>query len=291
MTGQIRLLRAHGAPGADAPARLELEHLVDQQKGLSMMRKPPRRPLSYSPVLGAAPVRLELARCESTQAELARLAEAGAPPWSWVRADEQTAGRGRRGRHWSAPAGTALLASILLRPARAPAELAALSLVAGAAVCETARSVGADASLVWPNDVVTAGGKLAGTLPELVPGPAILLGVGVNVDDAPALEPPRRAVSLRALGLDPPSPRELLERLVERLQPLAEAFDAGGFVAVASRVRELDALAGRTVAVELAAGARIEGTGAGIADDGALLVETAGGTHMLTSGEVVRVTP
>src|SRR5262245_8491550 len=124
---------------------------------------------------------VELGRVGSTQDELRALAAAGAPAFTAVRADEQTAGRGRRGRTWSAPAGTALLVSILLRPGRPADELGALSLVGGLAVCEALRTTGTRPRLRWPNDVVVDGRKIAGVLPELVEGPAVVLGVGVNV--------------------------------------------------------------------------------------------------------------
>ena len=73
----------------------------------------------------------ELESCASTQDELRALAAAGAPAFTAVRADVQRAGRGRRGRRWEAPAGTALLVSILLRPVRPAHELPVLSLAGG----------------------------------------------------------------------------------------------------------------------------------------------------------------
>ena len=87
----------------------------------------------------------ELASCASTQDELRALAAAGAPAFTAVRADVQHAGRGRRGRRWEAPAGTALLVSILLRPRRPSHEVPVLSLAGGIAAVECARAFGADA--------------------------------------------------------------------------------------------------------------------------------------------------
>src|SRR5262249_49834152 len=123
----------------------------------------------------------ELAACESTQDELRRLAQGGAPAFTAVRADVQHAGRGRRGRRWEARAGTALLVSILLRPRRLPHELPVLSLAGGIAAVECARGFGARAGLSWPNDVVCEHRKLAGVLAELGPDGSVLLGVGMNL--------------------------------------------------------------------------------------------------------------
>src|SRR6185295_9871007 len=100
---------------------------------------------------------VELPSCASTQDELRSLAAAGAAAFTAVRADVQEAGRGRRGRRWEAPTGTALLVSILLRPRRPMHEVPVLSLAGGVAAVECARRFGATAGLSWPNDVVCEG--------------------------------------------------------------------------------------------------------------------------------------
>jgi BirA family transcriptional regulator, biotin operon repressor / biotin---[acetyl-CoA-carboxylase] ligase len=127
------------------------------------------------------PRTIELERCDSTQDELRLLARAGAPAFTVVRADVQDAGRGRRGRVWQTRPGAALLASVLLRPRRAPSELAALAIVGGIAAARVAGRLGVDARVRWPNDVVVAGRKLVGVLPEASRG-RVVLGIGVNVN-------------------------------------------------------------------------------------------------------------
>ena len=122
--------------------------------------------------------RLHLRSTDSTNERARALALAGAPHGTLVTAAEQTAGRGRQGRRWSAPAGSALLMSLLLRD---PPPL--LPLIAAVAVCDVA---GDDARVKWPNDIVFARGgrlaKLAGILIEGRPQEGwAVLGIGVNV--------------------------------------------------------------------------------------------------------------
>ena len=126
--------------------------------------------------------RLHLRSTGSTNDRARELALAGAPDGTLVTADEQSAGRGRQGRRWSAPPGSALLLSLVLRFAPgSPPRL--LPLAAAVAVCDVA---GADARVKWPNDVVLARGrglaKLAGILIEGRPQDGwAVLGLGLNV--------------------------------------------------------------------------------------------------------------
>jgi BirA family biotin operon repressor/biotin-[acetyl-CoA-carboxylase] ligase len=135
-------------------------------------------------------------QCASTQ----RLLNPDAPEGATVAADLQTHGRGRLGRIWEAPAGRALLFSVLLRPAPPMVLWPELSLVAGEAVAASLRTeAGVSAALSHPNDVVIGDRKLAGILPEASSG-KVVLGIGVNVnqtaDELPA-ETPKPSTSLR----------------------------------------------------------------------------------------------
>ena len=125
-------------------------------------------------------------RCASTQ----RLVGEDDPEGATVAADEQTEGRGRLGRRWEAPPGRAIRVSVLLRPDPPMPLWPELSLVAGEAVAAALRAeTGVEASLRHPNDVVVAGRKLVGVLPEARKG-RVVLGIGVNVnqtaDELPA---------------------------------------------------------------------------------------------------------
>jgi BirA family transcriptional regulator, biotin operon repressor / biotin---[acetyl-CoA-carboxylase] ligase len=134
--------------------------------------------------------------CPSTQ----RLLGDSDPEGAAVAADEQTEGRGRLGRRWEAPAGRAILCSVLLRPELPMPLWPELSLVAGKAVADAIRAeTGVDASLRHPNDVVVAGRKLAGLLAEAQRG-RVVLGIGVNVNQTAEelpVDTPKPPTSLR----------------------------------------------------------------------------------------------
>jgi BirA family transcriptional regulator, biotin operon repressor / biotin---[acetyl-CoA-carboxylase] ligase len=207
----------------------------------------------------------------STNDRARELAVAGAPHGTVVTAGVQTTGRGRQGRAWTAPAGSSVLLSLILR------ELdALLPLRAGLAVADVA---GPDALVKWPNDVLLRGGKVAGILAEARPGDGwAVLGIGLNValrlDRLPAELRSRAATLGRTPGDVPAVLRELLAALERRLgQPRT---------AVVTEIRARDALLDRPVA--WAGGA---GVGAGIDDSGALRVRLDDGSvAVLDAGEV-----
>ena len=214
--------------------------------------------------------RLHRRRTTSTN-ELAReLAAAGAPHGTLVTASEQTAGRGRQGRVWSAPPGRALLCSIVLRD---PPRL--LPLAAGAAVAEI---VGDNAQIKWPNDVLVAGRKVAGILVEGRPQEGwAVLGIGVNVALRPDDFPAELRGSAAGLGLEPDAIEPTLVSLLESLERWLSAQPSD----VLEAVRRRDALLDRDV--RWASG---QGRGVGIDGDGRLLVATDSGRVALDAGEV-----
>jgi len=150
----------------------------------------------------------------STMDEVRTLAEEGSPEGTVVLAREQRAGRGRHGRRWESAADRGVWLSVLLRPTTScPAarieQVGLLPLVVGLAVRDSlAQRYGVDVVVKWPNDVlvssVHAGDeswlKVAGILAEVLPGGAVVVGVGVNIGDAHTL--PSTAASLRASLLD-----------------------------------------------------------------------------------------
>jgi BirA family biotin operon repressor/biotin-[acetyl-CoA-carboxylase] ligase len=226
--------------------------------------------------------RLHLRRTDSTSDRARELALAGAVHGTLVTACEQTAGRGRQGRRWSAPAGSALLMSLVLRPSPSgrvpPPPL--LPLIAALAVCDVA---GEDAQIKWPNDIVLARGerlaKLAGILAEGRPQEGwAMLGIGVNVavriEDLPAELHDSAATLGLARGDVEPVLARLLETLSDRLAQDDEATLAAW--------RERDALRGREVTWNAG-----RGRAAGIDGAGRLIVELAsGGRAALDAGEV-----
>ena len=212
-----------------------------------------------------------LRETDSTNARARELAVAGAPHGTLVTAGVQTAGRGRQGRSWSAPAGRALLLSLVIR---APDPL--LPLRAGLAVADLA---GSEAAVKWPNDVLLDGRKVAGVLVEGRPQEGwAVLGIGVNaavdVDELPADLRDRAGT----LGLRPGRLDEALRALLAALELCLEAPRD----AVLAALRERDALAGRAVRWDGGSG-----TAAGITDEGALRVLLADGRQAeLAAGEV-----
>ena len=207
--------------------------------------------------------RLHHREIDSTNRRARELAGTGAPHGTLVTAGVQTAGRGRQGRRWEAPEGSALLCSLVLREFDA-----LLSLRAGLAVADVA---GAAARVKWPNDVQVDGRKVAGVLVEGRPHEGwAVLGIGVNVSAAPPDVPD--AGTLGRDGVEPVL-AELLAALETRLaEPKAAALDA---------LRARDALLGSEVRWEGG-----EGVADGIDADGGLRVTTAGGEQILSAGEV-----
>ena len=124
---------------------------------------------------------------DSTNDYIKKLAEEGAPHGTLAVADYQSGGKGRRGRSWVTPHGTAIAMSILVRPTLAPEKASMMTLVAGMAVAKSVREVtGLDVKIKWPNDVVINGKKISGTLTEMSMELGaihyIVIGTGINAN-------------------------------------------------------------------------------------------------------------
>jgi len=187
------------------------------------MRVSDLSPGSFEPLLRGRlgrPYRF-VEKCESTQ----RLVAPGEAEGTTVATDLQTHGRGRLGRRWEAPAGQALLFSVLLRPTPPMVLWPELSLVAGDAVAAALRAeTSVAAELSHPNDVLVEGRKLAGILPEASSG-KVVLGIGLNVNqtiEELPVETPKPPTSLR-LETGPEWPRAPL--LAAILLELERRFD------------------------------------------------------------------
>jgi BirA family biotin operon repressor/biotin-[acetyl-CoA-carboxylase] ligase len=226
--------------------------------------------------------RLHLRRTTSTNERARALAEGGAPHGTLVTAEEQSAGRGRQGRTWTAPPGRALLCSVVIRD---PPRL--LPLATGAAVADTVDTVAPaaqPAAIKWPNDVLLDGRKVAGILVEGRPQERwAVVGIGLNVAVAEGDFPPELAGRAGTLGLGPDAIEPALQSLLARL----EHWLAAEAEAVLAAVRARDALLGRPV--RWAGG---EGRGDGIDGEGRLVVITSGGGRVtLEAGEVHLAAP
>lgn len=227
----------------------------------------------------------------STNADLLEQARAGATEGLVLVAEEQTAGRGRLGRTWSAPPGTALTFSVLLRPAGvAPTRLGWLPLLTGIAVATAVRDQAAvPASLKWPNDVLVGERKLAGILAE-AHGDAVVVGVGLNVTLSQADLPVPAATSLlieRAASTDRTS---LLAAILTELGRRYQAWRAGPDQAeLRADYLRWCATIGREVRVELPGGALLTGTAQDVDDAGRLVVRTLDNLVPVGAGDVVHV--
>jgi BirA family transcriptional regulator, biotin operon repressor / biotin---[acetyl-CoA-carboxylase] ligase len=220
------------------------------------------------------------ATCESTQRLLDRSHGEGAV----AVCDEQTGGRGRLGRSWSAPAGTAILVSVLLEPPAGRA-IAELSLVAGVATAEAVEAAtGTRAHIKWPNDVLVDGRKVAGVLAEASEG-AVVLGIGLNVNQVPGQLPANTALPAASLRSADGVRRDRAPILADLLLRLEQAYDGWreqGLAAVHPGLEARDFLRGRRLVVD-----GEPGVGVGIDLGGRLEVDVAGERRLVESGEVL----
>jgi len=214
-----------------------------------------------------------------------------APPF-WILADEQTAGRGRQGRRWHSSPGN-LHATGVFATARPLNELPSLALVAGLAVLDTLVPLLMQPErirLKWPNDVLLTERKLAGILCEserLDGQTLVLVGIGVNLAHWPqAVDRP--ATALAAEGIAPPRPATFLAELAAVFARLRRSWEENGFAALKARYEKWMWGRGQAVVVsdETPQGRRVAGRVAGIDEDGALLLETAGGVMRIVSGRL-----
>jgi len=230
---------------------------------------------------------------DSTQSVAFALAERGAADRTVVVADQQLAGRGRRGRTWSAPTGTSLLASIIVRPRLPQALLSTLSLTTAVAAAEALRRVAhVDARLKWPNDVLVSGRKIAGILLESrtggVPapggGPAIVTIIGVGINLGQREFPVDLADSATSVALETgraPGREAVLTALLEEFDAWRARLESEGFGPIREGWRRLSDTLGRRVTVD-----GVTGTATDLDVDGALLVDVGGSVKRVVAGTV-----
>ena len=208
-------------------------------------------------------------------------------------ADEQTAGRGRRGRTWLSPPGLNLMVSVALRPRLRAADAWQLGMAASLATLRACREV-APVGLKWPNDLVADDGrKVGGLLVETMASAerltAAIVGIGVNVNWANAEMPPEiapDATSLADLSGVEVDRVALLARLLEALDEELAAVESGA--SPLDRYRAACTTLGAIVTVATPEGS-LHGRAVELDGSGALVVETAEGRQVVASGEVLRV--
>jgi BirA family biotin operon repressor/biotin-[acetyl-CoA-carboxylase] ligase len=213
-------------------------------------------------------------------------------------AEEQTAGRGRRGRRWHSAPGSGITFSLsrsLQRPVR---EVAGLSLVAGVAVVRALRALGvAQAALKWPNDLVVNGAKLGGILVE-TRGQGrtthAVIGIGLNCrhDASLELRLRRRLGALdQFIEVTVTDRNEIVARIGRSLVVALDEFETKGLDSARRDWESMDAHAGQHLRVRLADGRVISGVANGLADDGGLRLLTRDGLRAVRNGHVLSARP
>ena len=261
------------------------------------------------PAAATVATRVEVAsRTGSTNADLVRAHALDPGAWpnlSVLVTDDQTDGRGRRGRAWEAPAGTALAISVVLDVSSLrPAERGWVPLLAGAALT---RAVAAQLSaqvgdshtvrMKWPNDVLVDGRKISGILAEVVPGAqdSIVVGAGVNTAMTAEQLPVPTATSLAVLGATV-TPAVLDTLLADYLAALGELVGAllledgdASRSGVHDEVEALCGTIGSSVRVQLPDGTELVGEAVRIGPHGELVVRSGADETSVVAGDVVHV--
>lgn len=253
----------------------------------------------------------------STNSDLVSAAAADPEAWpdlSVLTAERQTAGRGRLDRHWTAPAKSSILVSVLFRPLDSqgrplpPSSLAWLSLLAASALTRTlTERASVDAGIKWPNDVMIRGRKVAGVLAQMVPAAqgtqpaAVVVGTGLNVTARADELPYPAATSLAAEHASTSNRNILLKAYLRELAALYRQFCMadGDPEAVLDRsfslrrqVSRQMVTIGQRVRAELPGGKSLVGEAEALDESGALMIKTGDGTiHPVAAGDVVHLRP
>lgn len=233
---------------------------------------------------------------ESTNAKAFELAHEGGFHGEVIVTEHQTAGKGRRGRSWSSPAGKSLAMSVIIRPEIAPARAPELTLVAAVALVETLIDSGVAAEIKWPNDIQIAGKKVAGILTELSADVErvhfVVLGIGVNLNseakDFPS-ELAELATSVAQIRKSPVHRALFTAALLGKLEGWLETWTEEGFAPVREAWKKHAPMLGQEVLVR-ADNKELRGVAKDLDEAGALLLDLGGGkTERVLSGDVEQV--
>ncbi|MGH4010170.1 MAG: biotin--[acetyl-CoA-carboxylase] ligase [Pseudonocardiaceae bacterium] len=233
----------------------------------------------------------------STNSALADAARQGAPDRTVLVAEHQTAGRGRAARSWVAPARSGLVLSVLLRPMEVPrTRWGWLPLLVGVALCQTVSTLGElPAALKWPNDLLVGAGrrKAAGILVEVVPGSAVVVGIGLNVtlrpDELPVPDATSLAIEQAACTDRDPLLRSLLRALDSEVRLWCEHQGDPVASALREAYRQHCMTLGEQVRVELSGQPTLTGTAVDLDTEGRLVVVSGGQRRALSAGDVTHI--
>lgn len=232
---------------------------------------------------------------ESTNAKAFELAHEGGFHGEVIVTEHQTAGKGRRGRSWTSPAGKSLAMSVILRPEIAPARAPELTLVAAVALAQTLNDTGVDAAIKWPNDVQIDGKKVAGILTELSADVErvhfVVLGIGVNLNADASDFPPELAelaTSVQAARRSSVHRALFMAALLSQLETWVDRWTDEGFEPVRAAWKSLSSTLGQEVLVR-ADNRELRGVAEDLDASGALLLRVGDRLERVLSGDVEQV--
>ena len=205
-------------------------------------------------------------------------------------AEQQLAGRGRRGKAWASPYACNLYLSVVWEFSGGAAALEGLSLAVGVAIVDALKNAGIDgASLKWPNDVLFDSQKLAGVLLEMTGDASgqcqVVVGIGLNVAMPKGQTIDQPWVDVRAINPKAANRNQVLALLLNELMPLLANFEKDGFSTYRERWMQLDAFYNKEVAMTLGESV-VLGAATGVDETGALQLKTAAGLQTFNGGEV-----
>jgi len=275
-----------------------LGYRIDAQpaRGYRLVEVPDRlTPLEVGPLLSTRELGRTLHHEESvgsTNALASQLAQEGALNGEVVIAEQQTEGRGRRGRSWASPKAKNLYLSVILRPDIPPSRAPELTLLAAVAVAETLKDSGVSAEIKWPNDLQVDGKKVAGILTELSADTekvqSVILGIGVNLNAEAADFPPEVAeVATSVLQVRGQRvPRALFTAaLLARLEQWLDTWTEQGFEPVRDAWRARSSTLGAEVLVR-SESKELRGVAEDIDASGALLIKVGDKVERVLAGDV-----
>jgi len=250
------------------PSKLQLNELVEKMKGLSFVKG----------------IKL-YETVESTQNIAQQLAENDAPEGTLVLAEQQTSGRGRRGRQWLSPYGSSVSMSLILRPSLPLQFAPQMTLVAAVALCRGLRELtGLDIGIKWPNDLLINGKKISGILMEstaedervryIIAG----IGIGVNLQESDYSDELRRVATSLSLEMGQQLNRsDVIAAFITHFAELYTLYLSEGFSPIISLWEALSVTLHKQTVLTTAEGI-VEGTPIGLCDSGALSVRKTDGT-------------
>ncbi len=230
-----------------------------------------------------------LPQTDSTNEEIRR--NLTLPEGTVVVSDFQTHGRGRQGRTWHSEPGSGLYLSTLLKPHLPPESLHFITLMAGVATVSAIQQHGAkQAKLKWPNDILFNGKKLSGILCEHIPGKAVIVGIGINMNQTQFPKDIQDiATSMKMETGNIINRADLILSLLEYLDYGYEDYLQGNKESLLQKWISNTDMFGKTVTVHQK-GASMTGTAIGLDSEGRLILQTSDGeTHIISSGELFNI--